>query len=122
MRRDDSLYNGREDLFRLHCDVDAECRKAAINWIIERVVQFEIGSKAIFLGIKMLDRLLVIRRIEQCHLLLTAVACLSFTSKLENQFCPQLQTYAELADHQFSDDDLVNAELDVMRDLKYRTN
>jgi hypothetical protein len=122
MRREDSLYNAHGDLFRIQTDVDAECRKAAINWIVERTAEIEIGSKALFLGIKMLDRLLLVRRIERPHLLLNAVACLSLAAKLENQFCPQLQTYARLSDSEFSEDDLVNAELDIMCDLKYRTN
>jgi hypothetical protein len=122
MRRDDSRYNAHGDLFRIQSDVDAECRKAAINWVVERIAELEICSKALFLGIKMLDRLLLVRHIERSHLLLNAVACLNLAAKLENQFCPQLQTYTRLADNQFSDENLVSAELDIMHDLKYRTN
>jgi hypothetical protein len=109
-------------LFALQTDIDAQARTEEIEWIVTHIATFELSSKAVFLAVNFLDRLLLQKQIPRPKLRLYTATCLSLAAKVENEFCPHLQTFIDLADGVFTEDDMVAMEIQVMQDLQWKMN
>jgi hypothetical protein len=123
IRQDDALLNPHSDLFRDQSEITPEIRAEFTEWIAKHVITLQNSSKPLFLAVKLLDRLLVAERFDDCNeFFLSGVCCLSLAMKLENHWYPQVQQYVEICQGSIKGERMIQRELEIMKILGHRIN
>ena len=122
MRRNDTLYSPRGDLFACQSEVNEAMRKEVIYWMVTTAPELGISSKSLFLAVRIVDRMLLFEDIEKTNFFSVCIACLSVAVKFENQIVPQASAYVRASGEELTEDDLIQNEMDVMNHLNFQIN
>lgn len=122
MRRNDTLYSPRGNLFSKQSEVTEAMRKEVIYWMISTSPELGISSKALFLAVRIVDRMLLIEDIEKTSFFSISIACLSVAVKFEKQIVPQARAYVRASGEELTEEDLIQREMDIMNNLNFQLN
>lgn len=116
MRQNDSLYSVR-GMF-LTADEDAIERRTCIYWMVRNSSVLTVTAKAIHLAVRFLDRMIK-EGTKRDTMQVVSAACLTLATKMEKVCYMQIRKLIEIADDAFTDEELVQAEINVCTTLDF---
>ena len=114
LESEDSTHRPKEVIF------NEKERRSIIFWMIELCPVLQLSSRCVFVAVSYLDRLYDDSFKENIHLY--AAACLFLASKIQSGTYPRAASYAELPDINFTKDDLLSKEIQLLCKLNYQCN
>ncbi|KAI9505123.1 cyclin-like protein [Coemansia spiralis] len=109
----DDLYMEKQD------DLTWEMRHVLVNWLVQIHYQMRMLPETLFLAVNLVDRFLSRRQVSVAKLQLVGLTGLLIASKYEETTTPHIQDFAYLAGNIYKEDEIMNAEVFMLRVLDF---
>ena len=123
VRKNDIKLTPSKNILENQDKINQNDREECIGWIIDNMNSFEVSTRAVFLVVRLLDRTLEKIIVEsKDELMKYNVACLCLGAKFENSFAQPVSSYADSLLHKFSEEEIVEAEKELILKLDFNIN
>ncbi|XP_062098876.1 putative cyclin-A3-1 [Humulus lupulus] len=106
-------------LEKVQKDVGANMRGVLVDWLVEVVEEYKLGSETLYLSISYIDRFLSLNAIARHRLQLLGVSSLLIASKYEEINPPNVEDFCYITDNTYTKDEVVKMEADILKTLKF---
>jgi G2/mitotic-specific cyclin 1/2 len=100
-------------------NIDWGARAELVDWLMQIHIHCRLLPETLFLCINILDRFLCLRPVSINKLQLVGVASFLLASKFEETYSPSVPELVQLADHQYSANDVLKAERFILKTLEW---
>ncbi|OHS98094.1 Cyclin, N-terminal domain containing protein [Tritrichomonas foetus] len=111
-----------QNFFESQNDITPEMHEIAIKWLFSIQSQCQMSSNSLFEAVIYLNTILTRVNIEKSKLQLMTVTCMWLAAKMEERAIPTLNDLIYICSNNYTADDFVQCERDVLRILDYRLN
>ncbi|KAJ1960910.1 G2/mitotic-specific cyclin [Dipsacomyces acuminosporus] len=109
----DETYMGKQ------VELSWEMRRVLVNWLIQIHYQLRMLPETLFLAVNLVDRFLSKRQVSVSKLQLVGLSGLLVACKYEEMTTPHIQDFAYLAGNCYSVEEIMNAEVFMLRVLDF---
>ncbi|KAJ2456272.1 G2/mitotic-specific cyclin [Coemansia sp. RSA 2336] len=109
----DELYMGKQT------ELTWDMRRVLVNWIVQIHYQLRMLPETLFLAVNLVDRFLSKRQVTVQKLQLVGLTGLLVACKYEEMTTPHIQDFAYLAGNCYSVEEIMNAEVFMLRVLDF---
>ncbi|KAI8325977.1 hypothetical protein GQ54DRAFT_268732, partial [Martensiomyces pterosporus] len=96
-----------------------EMRRVLVNWLVQIHYQLRMLPETLFLAVNLVDRFLSKRQVSVSKLQLVGLSGLLVACKYEEMTTPHIQDFAYLAGNCYSVEEIMNAEVFMLRVLDF---
>ncbi|KAG5294890.1 G2/mitotic-specific cyclin-B [Histoplasma ohiense] len=100
-------------------DLEWGLRGVLVDWLIEVHTRFRLLPETLFLTVNIIDRFLSAEVVALDRLQLVGVTAMFIAAKYEEVFSPHVANFSHVADENFSDKEILDAERHVLATLNY---
>jgi cyclin A len=94
-------------------------RAVLIDWLVDVAEEYKLVTETLYLTVAYIDRFLSVRCIDPPQLQLLGITSMCIASKFEEIFPPPVEKYSDITDNGCSAQDIVDAELQILRTLNF---
>ncbi|KAJ2326707.1 G2/mitotic-specific cyclin [Coemansia sp. RSA 2702] len=109
----DELYMGKQT------ELSWDMRRVLVNWLVQIHYQLRMLPETLFLAVNLVDRFLSKRQVSVSKLQLVGLTGLLVACKYEEMTTPHIQDFAYLAGNCYSVEEIMNAEVFMLRVLDF---
>lgn len=95
-------------------------RAILIDWLLQVHKSLRLSKETLFEGISLMDRYLSINKVTLKKLQLLAITALFTAAKFEEVKLPKLKKYCYMTDNAYSTEQMVEAEMAILKDLDFK--
>jgi hypothetical protein len=100
--------------------INARMRSILVDWLVDVHLKFHLIPETLYLTVNLADRFLQKVDIPRNELQLVGVTALFLASKYEEIYPPQVADIVSICDNAFSDEEIIQMEVKMLRALKYK--
>lgn len=119
VRANDIKYTPTSDIFENQKSITPLDRENRIKWMIENMIKLEVSVRAMFLCVRLFNKVISIIDMDEESVILYSIACLGLGAKFENSFAQPVSSYAELS-AQFTDEEIIECEQEILLKLDFQ--
>lgn len=110
-----------EAIYELQLDFTHQNRAMLLDWLIDVVQEFKLGTLTLFMTVNLIDRTLSLLLVPRNKLQLLGVACLNLAAKYteDRGKTPLLEDLAEITDNAYTPRQIVRMEKKVLQVLNF---
>ncbi|KAJ2807264.1 G2/mitotic-specific cyclin [Coemansia guatemalensis] len=109
----DEQYMGKQK------ELTWDMRRVLVNWLVQIHYQLRMLPETLFLAVNLVDRFLSLRQVSVAKLQLVGLTGLLVACKYEEMTTPHIQDFAYLAGNCYSVNEIMNAEVFMLRVLDF---
>ncbi|KAJ2592385.1 G2/mitotic-specific cyclin, partial [Coemansia sp. RSA 1797] len=109
----DEMYMGKQT------ELTWDMRRVLVNWLVQIHYQLRMLPETLFLAVNLVDRFLSKRQVSVSKLQLVGLTGLLVACKYEEMTTPHIQDFAYLAGNCYSVEEIMNAEVFMLRVLDF---
>ncbi|XP_004289008.1 PREDICTED: cyclin-A1-1-like [Fragaria vesca subsp. vesca] len=99
--------------------INPSMRALLIDWLVEVAEGYSFVPETLYLAVNYIDRYLSGNPIDGERLMLLGIVCLMLASKYEDMWTPSVETFCDLADNIYLEEEVLEMESSVLSYLKY---
>jgi len=103
-------------------ELNAQMRGILVDWLVDVAVNYKLGSRTLFLTVRLLDQYLELRPVPRKQLQLVGVTAMFVASKFEELFPPSVQDLVYITADAFTQDELISMEIQFLSALEFRVS
>lgn len=115
------LLDRNPNMLQQHSGLQPRMRAILLDWLIEVCEVYKLHRETYYLAVDYLDRFLTTAtmKINKTHLQLIGITCLFIAAKVEEIYPPKINEFAYVTDSACTEDDLIQQELILLKELKW---
>ncbi|KFK30368.1 hypothetical protein AALP_AA7G252100 [Arabis alpina] len=107
------------DYMRTQPEINEKMRLILVEWLIDVHVRFELNPETFYLAINILDRFLSLKQVPRKELQLVGLSALLMSSKYEEIWPPQVEDLVDIADHAYTNKQILVMEKTILSTLEW---
>lgn len=119
IRANDLKFTPTSDIFENQKSITPLDRENRIIWMIDNMIKLEVSVRALFLCVRLFNKVISLINMDEKSIILYSIACLGLGAKFENSFAQPVSAYAELSS-QFSEQDIIECEQEILIKLDFQ--
>lgn len=119
MREIELDYMPSGDYIDLHRELTWDARGVLVDWLIEIHSKFRLVPETLFLAQNIIDRFLSLRTVSLEKLQLVGLTAMFIAAKYEEVLCPSVHNFLYVADHVYTDEEMLKAERYMLKIVKF---
>ena len=114
----DKQFTPSCDIFANQSKITEADRDEEVNWMLDNMCKLDVSTAAIFLCVRLFDRVISKIELTKDNISLYSLASLSLGAKFENSFAQPVSSYADSSER-FTDDEIIDCEKEILRELSF---
>jgi len=103
-------------------ELNAQMRGILVDWLVDVAVNYKLGSRTLFLAVRLLDQYLELRLVSRKHLQLLGITAMLVASKFEEILPPSVQDFVYITADAYTKDELIRMEIELLSALEFRVS
>ncbi|KAG1955638.1 G1/S-specific cyclin-E1 [Pimephales promelas] len=118
--RKDKLYLRDMHVMERHPNLQPKMRAILLDWLMEVCEVYKLHRETFYLGQDYFDRFMATQEnVLKTTLQLVGISCLFIAAKMEEIYPPKVHQFAYVTDGACSEDDILNMEIIIMKELNW---
>jgi len=120
--RQETISRPRHDYMEGQFEINAKMRAILIDWIVEVHMKYKQMPETLYLTVHIVDRYLERKCCARNKLQLVGVTAMLIASKFEEIFPPEISTFEYISDKACTQEEIMDMEMAMLRELDYRVS
>lgn len=119
IRANDLKFTPTSNIFENQEIIEPVDRENRVKWMIDNMIKLEVSVRAMYLCVRLFDKVISIINMDKDNIILYSVSCLGLGAKFENSFAQPVSSYAE-SSNQFNEDQIIDCEKEILTKLDFQ--